>query len=63
LQHNPDKSERLSHAYPQHIPRFYIGRKYERYEASPLGNPFKIQSEEERPAALEEYRVWLSEHI
>lgn len=35
----------------------YIGRP------SPLGNPFKINSEEDREESLSKYRVWLDEKL
>jgi uncharacterized protein DUF4326 len=54
-------------ANARHIPpntaAIYIGRKMPGRPASPLGNPFKIQHDDERPEALRKYREWLEEQL
>jgi hypothetical protein len=45
------------------IPTIYIGRAVRNRKASPLGNPFRIKDEYERPAAIEQYRAWLTEQM
>lgn len=41
----------------------YIGRAMPGRPGSPLGNPFKIKRESERPEALQRYREWLDEQM
>jgi len=43
----------------------YIGRshRFTQLEPSPLANPYKLNSEAERPRVLEQYRVWLDERL
>jgi hypothetical protein len=42
-------------------PDIYCGRKWKGYEASPLGNPFRVGSD--RGDAIERYRHWLWQQI
>lgn len=37
----------------------YIGRQMPQWAASPLHNPYRLASEEDRPAALSSYRTYL----
>jgi hypothetical protein len=41
----------------------YVGQQVRGRQASPLGNPFKVESDDERDAAIVKYEEWLREKI
>lgn len=43
----------------------YIGRshRFTQLEPSPLANPFKLETEADRPKVLEQYTRWLDERL
>jgi hypothetical protein len=41
----------------------YVGRRMRGRQGSPLGNPFKVKSDDERDAAIAQYETWLREKI
>jgi len=45
-------------------PAFYIGRKCgQKWPESPLGNPFRMHSEDERGLVIAKYRTWLWQRL